>query len=136
MDHGYDGVGSIAAGVAAASTISATSTVDASLCSSSYLDSSPFLGLVSVPGAQYHHHCSLNFDFKLRVNTVQSADFDKMEVSLFLYLLLEGLSILFHEDDDGNTAGWFLEGYKRREKAFKRERRRAELRQSRNRGAE
>ncbi|XWS57149.1 hypothetical protein CRYUN_Cryun09bG0147700 [Craigia yunnanensis] len=61
MDHGYDGVSSVTAGAAAAAAISATSTVDASFRSGFDNDSSPFPGLVSIPGSQYHHHCSLNF---------------------------------------------------------------------------
>ncbi|XWS65329.1 hypothetical protein CRYUN_Cryun05aG0083900 [Craigia yunnanensis] len=64
MDHGYDGVSCVTAGAAAAAAICATSTVDASFCSGFDNDSSPFLGFVSIPGPQYHHNCSLNFEFQ------------------------------------------------------------------------
>ncbi|WRX24597.1 hypothetical protein QQP08_017084 [Theobroma cacao] len=67
MDHSYDGFSCITAGAAAAAAISASSAVDASFRSGYDNDSSPFLGLDPIPGAHYHHHCSLKFDSKILI---------------------------------------------------------------------
>ncbi|XVE90713.1 hypothetical protein DITRI_Ditri20bG0099300 [Diplodiscus trichospermus] len=59
MDHGYGGVSCVTAGSAAVAAIFATSTIDASFRSCFDNDPPPFLGLVSIPGAQYHRNSCL-----------------------------------------------------------------------------